>query len=205
MTPTRQIEYWPLASLQPDPANPKTHSRHTITDSINRFGYVEPVVVDGRTGLIVSGHGRTESLRASEARGDEPPEGIRVDEDGVWLAPVVTGWASTSDATARAALIAMNRTTEVGGWNDESLLDLLDQLAADETQGLDGLGYDESDLDRIRAALHGAPGSAGLIPPGEDEYPRQFAVTIPCEDEAEQEEVFAAVKALGYNPKAVSV
>ena len=125
----RTVEYRPLSSLEGDPRNPKAHDVSTITASVGRFGYLEPIVLDGRTGLIVSGHGRAETLRAMRDRGESPPEGVREEPPGVWLVPVVTGWSSRSDTEAGAALIALNRTTELGGWVDEELIRLLTDLA----------------------------------------------------------------------------
>lgn len=153
----RSIEYRPLKSLKTNPDNPKAHSDATITESINRFGYIEPIVVDGRTGLIISGHGRTDALRRAEAAGGDPPEGVLVGERGEWLAPVVAGWESTDDVEASAALIALNRTTELGGWVDETLLAALDALA-DQEGGLVGVGYEPDDIAALRLALEGGDG-----------------------------------------------
>ena len=41
----------------------------------------------------------------------------------------MTGWSSRADTEAGAALIALNRTTELGGWVDEELIRLLTDLA----------------------------------------------------------------------------
>ena len=46
----RAVEYRPLSSLEGDPRNPKAHDVSTITASVGRFGYLEPIVLDGRTG-----------------------------------------------------------------------------------------------------------------------------------------------------------
>lgn len=148
----RQVEYRPLASLEGDPRNPKSHDVGTITASVDRFGYLEPIVVDGRTGLIVSGHGRAATLRAMRDRGEAPPEGVREEPPGVWMVPVVTGWSSRSDSEAAAALIALNRTTELGGWVDDALVGLLGELA-EVPDGLVGVGYTSSDLDHLRDQL----------------------------------------------------
>lgn len=158
MTDRRRVEYLPLRELQADPRNSKTHDLETIDRSIGRFGVVDLIVRDDRTGYIISGHGRQATLADREARGESAPEGVRVDpESGAWLVPVVTGWASRTDAEASAALIAMNRTTELGGWVDEALLDLLNEL--DEIQeGFDGVGFGESDLDDLRAAIEEGDG-----------------------------------------------
>lgn len=150
--PTRKVEHLPLSDLIPNPSNPKDHDLDVIDSSVGRFGFVEPIVVDGRTGKIISGHGRTQALSAMEARGETPPEGITVDSEGKWLIPTVTGWSSRTDTEASAALIALNRATELGGWVDESLLDLLDDLG-DEDHAFLGVGYTEEDREALRTYL----------------------------------------------------
>lgn len=150
--PSRKIQHLPLADLKVDPRNPKAHSIETIDASVGRFGFIEPIVLDERTGFIVSGHGRTETLRVMQERGDSPPEGIRRKGDD-WLVPVTVGWASRSDTEARAALIALNRAGEVGGWVDDELLTLLDELSNDEEYGFDGVGFGQDDLDKLTARL----------------------------------------------------
>jgi len=148
----RTIQYQPLAALQADPANPKAHDIDLISDSVSRFGYLEPIVRDERTGYIISGHGRTTALRAMEEAGGVAPDGVRVDEDGVWLVPVLVGWSSRSDSDARAALVALNRTGEVGGWDDAALLDLLARLGEEE-DGLLGVGYSDKDISDLTRFL----------------------------------------------------
>lgn len=149
-TTGRRVENLPLSELNPNPANPKDHHVATIDASVGRFGFVEPIVVDGRTGQIISGHGRTEALTAMEARGESPPEGITLDKDGQWLVPTVVGWSSRTDTEASAALVALNRAGELGGWVDESLLSILDDLSDLGDDGLDGVGYGEKDIADLR-------------------------------------------------------
>ena len=162
-TAPRRTEYLPLDHLTPDPANPKSHSTETIDASIGRFGVIDQIVRDDRTGYIISGHGRHETLTAMRDRGETAPDGVRVDAGGHWLVPVVVGWASRTDAEARAALIALNRTTELGGWVDDALLDLLDNL-----DDFTGVGFTEDDTDDLRARLEeladGPSGVSGKSP-----------------------------------------
>lgn len=152
----RHIEWRQLDSLTGDPRNPKGHSLETIDDSMDRFGVVDIITEDGRTGFIISGHGRAQVLRDRRAAGEQPPEGVTTDEWGNWVVPVVVGWSSSNDAEAAAALISMNRTTELGGWVDQPLLDLLDEIAATPDQ-FDGVGFSETDLDDLRAQLEEQP------------------------------------------------
>lgn len=153
MSTERKIEHLPLTALRPDPRNPKAHSVKTIDASVGRFGFVEPIIVDERTGYIISGHGRTKTLSAMALRGESPPEGVLTDAaTNGWLVPVVTGWASRTDSEASAALIALNRTTELGGWVDDALLSMLDDLSA-EDDGLLGVGYGDDDIAALREKL----------------------------------------------------
>lgn len=148
----RTIEHLPLAELTPDPRNPKAHALDTIDASVGRFGFLEPIVLDQRTEFIISGHGRVKTLTAMAERGESPPEGVKLDADGVWLVPVVTGWASRTDSESAAALIALNRTTELGGWEDAALLELLDKLGV-EDEGLLGVGYGDEEVAGLRRHL----------------------------------------------------
>ena len=139
----------PLTDLKPHPANPKAHDADLLDASLDRFGYIEPVVRDDRTGLILSGHGRVEALSRKLARGEQPPPQVSVSEDGSWLVPTIVGWSSADDNEAYAAMIALNRTTERGGWDTTNLVMLLDSLLeADDT--LDAVGYTETDVAVLR-------------------------------------------------------
>lgn len=149
---SRKTEYLPLSGLTPDPRNPKSHSLETIDASVGRFGVIDQIAVDGRTGYIISGHGRTKTLTAMKERGESPPEGVQVTDEGEWLVPVSTGWASRTDSEAAAALIALNRTTEMGGWVDEELLGLLDELS-DIEDGLEGVGFTEDEIAALQTQL----------------------------------------------------
>lgn len=153
MSDPRKIEYLALEELEADPRNPKSHDLETIDHSIGRFGVLDPIVRDGRTGYIISGHGRKTALEAMEARGETPPEGVMVSKDGSWLVPVATGWSSRTDMEASAALIALNRTTELGGWVDDALLELLDGLSEME-EGLVGVGFDEDSIIELAEKVH---------------------------------------------------
>jgi hypothetical protein len=145
--PERRIEYIPINELVQASRNPKRHDLPTLRKSVERFGYVEPVTIDERTGRLVSGHGRTQTLRDLQAAGGEAPSGVIVLEDGRWAVPVTRGWASTSDEEAEGYIVAANRTVELGGWDDSLLDDILADVA--ETPGaLIGVGF-EAPIDDI--------------------------------------------------------
>ena len=81
----RRIEYVPLTELKGDPRNPKAHDVGTINGSIDRFGVLDLIVRDERTGYLISGHGRTKALTHMSSKGETAPDGVKVSEDGEWL------------------------------------------------------------------------------------------------------------------------
>lgn len=147
----RFIEYMPLDDVARAPRNPKGHATEDIEASFKRFGFVEPITMDDRTGRLVSGHGRLDELTRARDAGETPPDGIDVDEDGAWLAPVVRGWDSRSDDDADAYLVAANFIGEKGGWDQPGLADLLVDLRSRDS--LVGTGYDADRLDNLLASL----------------------------------------------------
>lgn len=167
--PGIEIEWLPLGSIEGQPRNPKQHDLGLIHKSINRFGFVDPVILDDRTGRLVAGHGRVEALREKKSAGESAPLRIRIDPDGEWLVPCVRGASFSSDSEAEAYTIVNNRAVEKGGWDDSALLAVLSDLA-EQDGGLDGVGYDHEEIDGMLEALRGdyTPGPSGdQEPPGE--------------------------------------
>jgi ParB-like chromosome segregation protein Spo0J len=176
-----EIVYKPLDALVPAPRNPKRHDLTTIQASYARFGYAEAIVEDGRTGRLVSGHGRVEALQALRDAGAEPPAGVQD-----WMVPVQVGWASNDDEEAWAFLVAANRLTETGGWDDRSLADLLEVVSA-TAAGLEGTGYSAEELADL-VALVGMPPELDELArrygePGEDDFWAVLRFRVPPEVE----------------------
>lgn len=130
-----------IEELAPAPSNVKEHDLPIIMDSMRRFGFADPLVIDARTGLLMAGHGRLEGLIRMRENGEMPPEGI----SELWEVPVYTGWSSADEVEADAARIALNRTTDLGGWDEIGLADIL-QVIQDSEQGLQGVGYTDDEV-----------------------------------------------------------
>lgn len=164
MADERRVEYMPIAAIEPAPRNPKLHAADAIAKSIDRYGLAELPLIDERTGRLVAGHGRLDDLIARRRDGEDPPAGVRLGDGGAgdWLVPVIRGWASTSDEDAEAYLVASNRLTVLGGWDDEGLADLLSDLAEQDEALLAVTGYSEDDL----AAMLAEPERTELPPAG---------------------------------------
>lgn len=138
----RKIQYIPLDDIVTAERNAKTHNVPGIQKSMGRWGVVEIMVRDDRTGRLVAGHGRHESLLASrETNPDDAPEGAKI-KDGVWLVPVVVGWSSEDDKEADAAAVALNYQNELGGWDETMREEILRDI-----EDLTGTGFEVPDMD----------------------------------------------------------
>jgi hypothetical protein len=185
----RFIEYRVLETVAPAHVNPKAHDLDLIGESFARFDYVEPIIIDERTERLISGHGRLESLTLLRAAGKPAPEGIRV-EHGVWLVPVVRGWASKDDNEAAGYLVAANRITEVGGWKEDQLLSLLQNM------DLSGVGFVNDDIDDLLAKLQEvALNDPSDVAPGlRNQQVRMMVLYYPLEDYFKVTEAAAAAR-----------
>ncbi|WP_370944024.1 hypothetical protein AB5J62_33625 [Amycolatopsis sp. cg5] len=175
----RYIEYVPIEDVEGAARNPKGHDTAGISRSIGHFGLAELPLIDERTGRLVAGHGRHEQLLTWAKDGRDAPEGVRVDDDGRWLMPVIRGWSSRSDDDAEAYLIASNNLTTRGGWDDRMLAEVLHDLG--EAQMLDLTGYEPDDLAALEDALTAGEedGDEGEgDPPDKGEALRLAGVTV---------------------------
>jgi len=147
-----------LSKIEELPRNAKNHDLGAIHQSYDRFSFIERLIINNTTGHLVAGHGRLHALKQRKQSGKEAPEGITVHGDD-WLVPV--DYVDISADKEEAAAIALNRSSELGGWDDQGLAEVLADLAADDL--LDGTGFDGDDLDELLAGL-----GDGLLGGGED-------------------------------------
>lgn len=143
-----------LADIHPDPANPRTHDEANlaaIQGSLARFGQAEPLVVQAGTGRIVGGHGR---LVAMQALGWTECDVVELE---------------LTDLDATSLGIALNRSADLAGWDDGTLARLLSELRAEDA--LDGVGFDEADIDELLAELADDEPPGDLDDPGPEDPP----------------------------------
>lgn len=139
-----------LRDLRPAAGNPKAHDLDAIEASLQRFGFVSPLIVDETTGELLAGHGRLEALIRMRDRGDDPPAGIKLLR-GDWSVPTVRGVALAGEADAYR--IADNRLVELGGWDDDALMSSLRSLEGQ--MEFEGIGFDADDLAALVDRLEG--------------------------------------------------
>lgn len=150
----RRIVYLPLAELMTrlHPQNPKSHDLGAIIESYCNHGYVASGVLDDRTGLFLAGHGRIQALSMMKKQGMTGPDGIRIDFCD-WLVPVQVGYSSENDTQALAYIVADNKLTTLGGWDEPALAELLQDVAASTDIALEATGFSGDDLDLLLADL----------------------------------------------------
>jgi len=119
-----------VSSIEPHPKNPRHGDVGAVSASIEAHGFYGSIVVQKSTGHILAGNHR---WRAAKAVGFDSIPVTFVDVD---------------DETALRILLADNRTSDIGSYDDEALIELLQGLQVTE-RGLDGLGYDSDDLDNL--------------------------------------------------------
>ncbi len=128
-----------VSDLIPYARNSRTHSEvqvSKIAASIREFGFLNPVIVDGSSGII-AGHGR---IMAAQKLGIE-------------TVPVIEA-SHLTDAQRRAYVIADNRLALDAGWDDEMLrvefAELADmgfdlELTGFELGEIEALDFDEGE------------------------------------------------------------
>jgi hypothetical protein len=117
----KSLEHLPVAGLKCWPRNARSHSRkqiRQIADSIRRFGFTNPVLVD-RDHTILAGHGRVEAAKLLDMA--EVPC-LRIEH--------------MSEAEKRAYVIADNKLALNAGWDEELLAEELQWLLSPES-GID--------------------------------------------------------------------
>lgn len=139
-----RIEWVKLSEIVRWPRNPKDHDLGLIYQSISRFGFIQPLLLDEESGKLVAGHGRLDTLLMKAKAGEKPPAGIKVEGDE-WMVPVIRGIAFQDEQEAEAYVVADNRTVEQGGWLEDRLAAVLQDHVGD----LRGIGFDRDDVDEL--------------------------------------------------------
>ena len=149
-----EIRYEDLDDIISADSNPKDHDLGVLYQSMKRFGFTNPIIMNESTGKLLAGHGRLQTLQMMKDNGDDAPKRIDVAKDigderiETWYVPVLYGVSIDNVNEAQAYLIADNRLTELGGWKPMDLMDSLTEIL-EETGNLDGTGYYLDDVEDI--------------------------------------------------------
>jgi len=123
-------ELVPLESVQPHPDNPRQGDVGAISESVKVHGFYGALVVQKSTGHILAGNHRWKAAKAA----------------GLTELPVT--YVDVDDEKARRILVADNRLSDLGTYDEAQLAEILKDLAA-TSAGLTGTGYDGDDLESL--------------------------------------------------------
>lgn len=170
-----------IADLIPYARNSRTHSDIQVAQiaaSIQEFGFLNPVIIDGKSGII-AGHGRV----------------LAAQKLGIESVPVVEA-AHLSEAQKRAYIIADNKLALNAGWDIDALKIEFDDLS-EAGFDLDLTGFMAEEIVALDHADKGSPTA--------EEYKQVFEVVIACRDEPEQEAIFQMMTAKGLKCRVLSM
>lgn len=149
----------PVEELRPHPKNPRRGNVEAIRHSLERFGQQRPALA--------------------------LPDGTIVAGNHTYAAAVELGWthlavvrSDLTDEEVHAYLLADNRTSDLGVYEDVALADLLRPFY--ETDRLLGIGYERDDVEDLlaRVAWEGLgprPGEEDAVAPAIPEEPKSVA------------------------------
>lgn len=127
------IEYVKVGDLKPHPKNARQGDIGAIIISIEQNGWFGTIVAQKSTKYILAGNHRFQAA-------------VQL---GMTHVPVF--WVDCDDDRALAILVADNRTSDIGSWDEDGLREIL--VGLNQENMLLGTGYDEEDLARLLGQL----------------------------------------------------
>lgn len=132
-----EVRYCSIAKLELDPANARQHSPaqlKKLASSIQEFGFLIPVVVDGKD-RVIAGHGRIEAVKKLG-----------------WAELPVIQAEHLTPAQAKAFQIADNKISTLSSWDARLLGAALKELSALDID-LDLTGFESAETDLLIQGL----------------------------------------------------
>ena len=187
-----EIKYLPTDSLLPYNRNARIHSGlqvEHIAQSIQEFGFLNPILIDSASKTIIAGHGR---LLAAQKLGLE-------------TVPTVA-FNHLTDTQRKAYTLADNKLALDADWDFDLLKSELDELKLEDFD-LDIIGFDE-DVNTILQINSPAP-----LPTFEPKLPKdehngeskpqehKLTLIVNCKCEEELQELFDELNERGYKVK----
>jgi len=181
---THKIVHMPIGELRMYSRNARTHSGEQvkrIAESIQEFGFLNPILLDAGTKEIIAGHGRLLAAR----------------ELGLETVPVVV-YSHLTATQKKAYTLADNKLALDAGWDEELLKLELEELKLEDFD-LDMLGFDETFMDSLNAVP--------FIPnlPSEDntrDHIEKIRLTVEFTNDDDRQELFNELRHRGYRVKA---
>lgn len=170
------VARWPIARVTPYERNARVHSGkqvRTIEASIRKFGFVQPILVDGE-GVIIAGHGRYAAAKRA----------------GLAEVPVIQITHLSPDRV-RALRVADNKIHDMSDFDAELLMDEVRALTACDVD-LGDLGFLDREINKL---LSPKPNKTGRKPKTATETPPASAQGAPEPNDDDDGEVVEATPA----------
>lgn len=133
MTPQKhKIEYVPVGSLKPAAYNPRTmdtDEMRRLRLSLRTYGFVDPVIAQKSTRLVIGGHQRLDAAKA----------------EGYTEVPVV--FVDIDDKHAMALNLALNRIS--GEFDYRKLSEVIAQIDTGEIKNMEITGFALDEIEKI--------------------------------------------------------
>lgn len=120
-----------INNVSAHPNNPRNGDIDAIAQSITKNGYVSPVIAQKSTGHIIAGNHRYYALL----------------QLGAGVIPVV--WVDMDDIKAKQYLLADNRTSDLGNYDNAHLVGLLEEIEHGGGE-IAATGYTDYDLEVLK-------------------------------------------------------
>ena len=144
-----EVIYKPVSELIPAPYNPRrplvetSSAYRKLKTSLERFGLVEPLLWNRRTGHLVSGHQRLRILQASASTPGQKPDAEPLE------VPVVV--VDLPLPEEQALNIVLNNREAQGQWDWEQLQDNLASLLRETPDIARASGFDTGEIEKLLA------------------------------------------------------
>lgn len=116
----------PIDSVKPYPLNPRRGNLKTIEESLRVNGQYRPIVVQQGTNFILAGNHTWQSAK------------------NLGWKEIAVSFVDCDERLAKKILLADNRTTDLGSFDESALFELLESL-----ESWQGTGYTENEFDEI--------------------------------------------------------
>jgi len=130
----------PIEEIRTMEGNPRKGDVESVMRSLDRFGQRKPVVVRSDTREVIAGN---HTFLAAKRLG--------------WPEIAVV-WVSDTDAEAKAFALADNRTSELGTYDDDALIAMIQEVRAEDAALLASASYTDDDLASLLASTLDASG-----------------------------------------------
>lgn len=146
----KKYDFINISELKPYENNARTHSNkqiELICNSLKEFGFINPVIID-ENNVILVGHGRIE---AAKVLGIETAPFRRI--------------TNLTDDQKRAYILADNKLSDLGGWNEDILAAELENINLD----MGAFGFDSFNIDISEPETPPEFADDGFTPPDDSE------------------------------------